>query len=389
MFPQTYVLISIPTLLFGGTEIHTLTLASVLLAAGYKVKVCCYYEYDASMISAMKKTGAEVLLLELNRADGLFSLLSKLKTLWKDMQPDIVHVQYIAPGLIPVVAAKLAGIKTVFATVHQPGRVYGWKEKNLLKIAAKLCTAFFCNSRAVEESWFGDSEIFDPNKQFKNRKHFTIYNAVDVGHIEQISKKVDSKKTRNDLGIDNKPVIGVVGRLRWEKGQDILLDAMPAVIKAIPNIILLVVGDSPDREKLRVKTKELGIENHIIWLGQMDHEEVVKLYTIMDVVVIPSRFEGFGLAAAEAMAAGRPVVASDVDGLREIVVNGITGYFFPVSDHQELAKTLIKLLKSPEKAKAFGVKGYKRVQEIFSMERFAESTIAAYRHFTKLETFLR
>jgi L-malate glycosyltransferase len=377
------ILIAIPVFFIGGTEMQTLNLIRVLIKAGYQVMVCCYFEYDSYMVSAMKKTGAEVLLLELKRTDGLLSLLGKLKTLWRNMQPDIAHVQYIAPGLIPVVAAKLAGIKTVFATVHQPGKVYGWKEKTLLRIAARLCTAFFCNSKAVEESWFGDSEIFDPNKQYKNRKHFTIYNAVDSHHIEQIAKKVDRNKLRNDLGIDNKPAIGVVGRLRSEKGQDILLDAMPEVIRAIPNVMLLVVGDGPDRGKLSIKAKELGIENHIIWLGQMDHEEVVELYTIMDVVVVPSRFEGFGLSAAEAMATGCPVIASAVDGLAEVIQDGVTGSLFPVNDTEKLALAITDLFADIEKAADIADKGKDYIINKFSIEKYASSIISAYHYFDK------
>jgi L-malate glycosyltransferase len=378
---KKHVVIGIPVLLVGGTERQTLTLVSVLLACGYKVTVCCYYESNASMVSAMRKTGAELQLLELKRSDGLLSLLSKLKTLWKDMQPDIVHVQYIAPGLIPVIAAKLAGIKTVFATVHQPGRVYGWKENKLLGIAARLCTAFFCNSKAVEESWFGDSEIFVPNKQYKNRRHFTIYNAVDTDHIEQITKKVDRRKLRNDLGIDNKPVIGVVGRLRWEKGHDILLDAMPEVIKVIPDVMLLVVGDGPNRMSLELRAKSLGLASNIIWLGQMYHEEVLKLYTVMDVVVVPSRFEGFGLSAAEAMAAGCPVIASSVDGLAEVIQHEVTGLLFPADDTKKLASSIIDLLMHKEKTLTIVNKGNDDIRDRFSIEKYASSIISAYHHF--------
>jgi L-malate glycosyltransferase len=378
-----HALIAIPVLLVGGTERQALTLASVLLSAGYKVTVCCYYESEASMVSAMRKEGAEVRLLELKRSDGLFSLFSKLKTLWKEMQPDIVHVQYIAPGLIPVVAAKLAGIRTVFATVHQPGRVYGWKEKKLLRIAARLCTAFFCNSKAVEESWFGDIEIFKHDEINRGRKHFTIYNGIDINHIEQIAKKVDINKLKNKLGINNKPIVGVVGRLRWEKGQDILLDALPEVIKSIPNAMLLIVGDGPDRMSLELRAKSLGLASNIIWLGQLDYDEVIKLYTVMDVVVIPSRFEGFGLSAAEAMAAGCPVIASAVDGLAEVIQHGVTGLLFPADDIKKLASSIIDLLMHKEQSLTIASKGNDDIRYRFSIEKYASSIISAYNHFYK------
>jgi glycosyltransferase involved in cell wall biosynthesis len=375
------VVIGIPVLFAGGTEKQTLTLVSVLISNGYKVTVCCYYESDMLIVSAMKKAGAEVFSLGLKRLNGLRLLLARLKTLWKEMKPDIVHVQYIAPGFIPVIAAKLAGIKTVFATVHQPGRIYGWKEKLLLRTVAKICTAFFCNSKAVEESWFGNSEILEPDKIRSGRKHVTIYNGVDVDNIARVAKSADKEKIRNSLNINDKKVIGAVGRLRSEKGQAVLLNAMVDVIKDCPDSVLLVVGDGPDRMSLELRAKSLGLENNILWLGQKDRDEVFQFYSVMDIVAVPSLFEGFGLSAAEAMAASRPVVGSRIDGLTEIIEEGITGYTVPVNDSRRLAQAIVALLNSPGKAEVMGLEGHDRVKKMFSLERFAKSTLAAYRYF--------
>jgi L-malate glycosyltransferase len=377
------VFISIPVLHIGGTEMQTLNLVRVLLNADYNVTVCCYYEFDSSMVAQMKNTGAEVLLMRLKRADGILSLIIKLVKKMSELKPDIVHVQYIAPGLIPVIAAKLAGIKTVFATVHQPGRVYGWKEKTLLRIAARLSTAFFCNSKAVEESWFGDSEIYNPEKNYQGRKHFTIYNGLDAGNIEKIAKSADREEIKELLNISDKKVIGVVGRLRSEKGHALLLNAMVDVIKVIPGSVLLVIGDGTERAHLEEIAKKLGMHGNVIWLGQKDQNEVFQLHGIMDVVAIPSLFEGFGLTAAEAMAAGRPAVCARVDGLTEIVEEGVTGYAVPVNDSGELASYLILLLNNPAKANAMGLQGHQRVKEMFSLERFSEATIAVYQYFSR------
>ena len=159
------------------------------------------------------------------------------------------------------------------------------RRKFLLELQRDFVLLFFAIQNLLKNHGLEIVEVYDPEKIDKKRKHFTIYNAVDVDHIEQIIEDSDPQKIRNDLGLNDKSVIGVVGRLRWEKGQDILLDAMPEVIKAIPNAMLLVVGDGPDRMSLELRAKSLGLESNILWLGQMDHEEVIKLYTIMDVVV--------------------------------------------------------------------------------------------------------
>ena len=375
------VLICIPVLLIGGTEIQTLNLVNVFVEAGYRVTVCCYYEYDAAMVLQMKQTGAEVILMELKRSDGLWHLFKKLRVLLRQMNPDIIHVQYIAPGLLPIIAARLAGIKTIFATVHQPGRVYGWKEKVFLRIAARLCTAFFCNSKAVEKSWFGDSQIFNPEKIDKKRKHFTIYNGVDVDRIERIVKEADSDRIRESLNIRNKKVVGVVGRLRGEKGQAVLLKAMVDVIKTFPDTVLLVVGDGPDRQHLEQMAIQLGINDNILWLGQRKQQEVFELYSIMYVVAVPSIFEGFGLTAAEAMAAGVPVIASAVDGLMEVIEDGVNGYLVPVDDSKKLSIALINVLSKKQKSVDIANKGKEHIKNNFSIDKFAVSMTTAYQSF--------
>ena len=373
------VVIAIPVLLLGGTETQTLALVKILLLARYQITVCCYYEYDPAIVSQIEKTGARIVLMRLQRSDGMWYLVKKLRILLKEIRPDIVHVQYIAPGLVPIIAARLAEIRKIFATVHQPGRTYGLKEKLLINIALTLCTAFFCNSKAVEKSWFGDCELFTPDTTSLKRKHFTIYNSVDIDSIEKIAKNADREKIKESLDVGNKKVIGVVGRLRSEKGQALLLNAMVDVIKVFPDSMLLVVGDGPDRMSLELRAKSLGLASNILWFGQKSSEEVYRLYSIMDIVAVPSVFEGFGLVAAEAMAAGLPVVATKIDGLTEVVEDNKTGYLVPEGDSEALASALLKLLSNRTWAREMGLKGQARVRELFSMEKFSKAILGAYR----------
>jgi len=325
----------------------------------------------------MEEAGARVDLLQELRANGMIRLFRRLTAYFRERHPDIVHVQYVAPGLIPVLAARVAGVRTVFSTVHQPGRTYGWKTRLYLKFAASLCTSFFCNSLAVERSWFGDSSLFDPESTLK-RRHWTIYNAVDAEKIAAIAATADMPALRSEFGLMTGPVIGCVGRLRHEKGQILLLDAMAEVINTIAMARLLVVGDGPDADALKRHATQRGMQNHIIWCGKTDAERVYHLYRLMDVVAVPSVFEGFGLVAAEAMAAGRAVVASAVDGLAEVVEDGVTGLLVSPGDSTALATALIDLLQHPAKAVEMGRQGKARVRELFPMERYRESILAVY-----------
>jgi L-malate glycosyltransferase len=373
-----HVLLAIPVLLVGGTEMQTLQLVRVLAGAGYRVSVCCFFGHDPVMLAAMRDAGATVQLLGADPSVGLIRLLLRLVVFFRRQRPDIVHVQYLAPGWTAVLAARLALTRTVFATVHQPGRPYGPTARLLLRSAARMCTAFFCNSLAVERSWFGDSALLDTHLATGGR-HATIYNMVEVERISLAAGSADRSALRAELGLGDGPVVGCIGRLRVEKGQGVLLEAMGQVLRKYPCARLLMVGDGPDRVPLEQKADLLGIAGQVVWLGMRDAACVFRLLPVLDLAVVPSHFEGFGLAAAEAMAAGLPVVASDADGLAEVVEQGETGLLVPPGDARALASAIETLLADAHMRAVFGANGLTRVRRKFSAETFAQATLAAYR----------
>jgi len=373
------VIIATPVLLAGGTEAQTLTLASVLIAAGWKVTVCCYHESDATVVAAFEGAGAQVILLGLSRGLGLIRVARTLRKVYHSLRPDVVHVQYLAPGFTAVLAARAAGVRNIFATVHQPGNVYGQRERGLLRLSSHLCTAFFAVSMAVERSWFDDAALFDPDLPPTGRRHGTIYNAVDTRGIIEAGRGVDRAAFRRTLGIaTDGPVLGFVGRVRREKGLDVLIRALPAVAASFHGARLLVVGDGPETGALRELAQREGVLNRVEWLGMCDKRHTWRLLTAMDVAVVPSRFEGFGLAAAEAQAAGLPVVAADVNGLREVIADGQTGILVPTEDPRALAGALARLFGAPHVAREMGRRGQKRAGQLFPVERFARATLAFY-----------
>ena len=384
---QRTVVIAIPMLLGGGTEIQTLALANVLLEEKYRVVLCCYYEYDGEIVKEFEKRGVEVDLMRLRRPDTagsaveMVTLVLRLRNYFRKTIPDVVHVQYVAPGLVPILAAKLAGVMKVFATIHYPRYLFGAREKRFVRIGAELCTMFFCNSLATERSWFGSGTIYDSTNDKLNSRHCTIYNSIDIHRIETLVGSVERNVARETLGITHKHTVGVVARLRFEKGHSFLLHAMKQVVQSMPGTILLVVGDGPDKSALKALSKELEIDNSVVWLGAKAHEETLRLYRLMDVVVVPSKFEGFGLSAAEAMAAGVPVVASDVDGLREVVDDGNSGMLVPFGNVEKMVSALRVLLSNPEKASSMGKSGKLRVEQLFSLARFRNAIMAAYSQF--------
>ena len=125
----------------------------------------------------------------------------------------------------------------------------------------------------------------------------------------------------------------------------------------------------------------LKLDKNIIWMGALPQAKVFELYAIMDLFVMPSLYEGFGLTAAEAMAAGVPVVGTQIEGLSEVIEDGVSGCLVPPANAQALSEALIVLLKEPEKAKSFGHNGRMRVVSLFSLVHFKTSMLALYSSF--------
>jgi glycosyltransferase involved in cell wall biosynthesis len=360
---------------------QTLYLLKVLHSNDLSVDTICYYEYDDSIVNEFRKNGAKVRLLDLDRRISILRFIKILLNEIKLIKPDVVHVQYMAPGALPIIAARLAGVKTVFATVHQPySKSHGKLAKIILRAASLLTTRFMAVSQNAEKSWFGSASLFDENKPVKSQpRHFSIYNTVDAGRIAEIAGKTDSRATRKKFNIpDNTTIIGTVSRLRHEKGTDILINAFSLLVRERTDIFLLIAGSGPDSDKLKKLADKQGISNRTVFCGAAEWEEAISLMSVIDIFVVPSRFEGFGLTAAEAMAAGRPVIASDIFGLKEVVKDNETGILFPVNDANALMSAISRLLDDPELRERYGIAGRERVNANFSTKIYHRKIKALY-----------
>jgi glycosyltransferase involved in cell wall biosynthesis len=190
-----------------------------------------------------------------------------------------------------------------------------------------------------------------------------IYNGVESGSPVS-DAEID--RCRAELGLSaGDPVIGTVGSLYPVKGHRYLLDAMPTILRQYPNAVLLLIGRGELEISLKEQTQRLGIEERVRFLGM--RQNVPKLLAVMDVFVLPSLSEGLSLALLEAMASGKPVVATHVGGNSELIDHGRTGFLVQPEDARDLAANLLKLLSDPEKMQQFGRQAAERVRQHFSM----------------------
>lgn len=375
------VLIAIPCLLQGGTEMQTLSLVKVLRSYGLAVLIVCYFEHSDLMVIEFRNAGAVVKLLNLRRSVGPLKIISILYKKIRSAKTDIIHVQYMTPGALPIIAARLAGVKTVFATAHQPyTMLHGRLAKLILRSVSLLTDKFIAVSQNAEKSWFGTSHLFDENQPANLQlHHFTIYNSVDTDKIQNITEATDSQLLKNELQIpEGVPLIGAVSRLSHEKGIDLLIEAFSLLAKKDNNAHLLIVGSGTDEGKMKDQAVSLEISDRITFYGYAEWETAMKLISIMDIVVVPSRFEGFGLIATEAMAAGKPVVASDNFGLKEVVVDRETGLSFKSENIYDLKEKLKILLNDPVLCSQYGAAGQERVRRLFDTSVFQKRIASLY-----------
>jgi glycosyltransferase involved in cell wall biosynthesis len=365
----------------GGTEQQTLLLVKALVEMGYRVGLACYFEYDETMVTDFKLAGADVLLLNWPRGGiGAIKFVRQLSAVFRENSPDVVHIQYMAPGLLPIIAAKFARVPVVLATVHYPGTPHGLMAHLFLRFGALFTNCFTCVSEAAEKSWFGDSFLLNPPHSNNStvRKHLTIPNAVDIAAIDKAHTEKTQDILETAMRLKGKTVIGTVARLSNEKGVDILLKACAVVRKTLPDVHLLIVGDGQQKDYLQKLAAELGIADACTWLGRLPWIEAMGCLGLMDVVVVPSRFEGFGLTAIEAMTCRKPVVASRVDGLAEIIQDGQNGFLVPSEDVNGFAACIVELAKDEEKRKSIGDAARKCVEVKYAYPMFRERIRALY-----------
>ena len=174
------------------------------------------------------------------------------------------------------------------------------------------------------------------------------------------------------------PRLLVVSRLTPEKGVDIALSAFARVRSAFPGARLVIGGDGPERERLRRRSDDLGIGDAVVFPGRVAPAEVLGLLDAASLVLVPSRAETFGLVAVEAALMQRPVVASRVGGLREVVADGLTGLLVPADDAGAMAEAAIALLGDEARCRRLGMAARARAQVLFSHDRYIDGYAEQY-----------
>lgn len=215
-------------------------------------------------------------------------------------------------------------------------------------------------------------------------------NATVVTNSKYMNKMVASDGIKNILvtyganllnnkKIIDKKIIAYVGRLEKYKGVDVLLNAMPKILEQVPDATLILAGEGSFKTKLENLVINLGIESNVKFIGFCDKDRVGKLYEESTLVVVPSIWvEAFGKVGIEAMSVGRPVVASNVGGMSDWLIDGRNGYFVSPGNHEEISDAVIKLLMNKELMEDFS-KNARLTAEKFTLENHVKLITKIYK----------
>ena len=174
----------------------------------------------------------------------------------------------------------------------------------------------------------------------------------------------------------------------WQgKGHHIILEAAPAIIKAASNVRFIFVGDGYLRAELEKAVEEKGLKNYVIFTGF--RADIPEITAIFDLAVLASFFEGLGRVLLEAMVLGKPVVASRVGGIPEVVIEGVNGFLVSPDDPQALARQIVKLLKDEDLRRRMGQAGKRMIDERFSAKRMVGDIVNVYEELLKTKGIYR
>jgi len=350
----------------GGVAVYTVNLAGALEKKGISVYVA---SGGGELTDSLKKNNIPHLRINVKTKfefhPKLFFTFLRLLEFVKKNKVDVVHAQTRVTQVLAYLLSKFTPVAYV-STCHG----FFKKERVSRKIFGAWGNHVIAISDAVKRHLITDLGV--------DEKHvFLIYNGVDAAAFSTIGAVEDEKDAlRMKLGFKRSPVIGSISRLSPVKGFKYLLLAMKDVLGEIPEAKLLLVGEGPSKAYLMRLAENLGIMPSVFFA--LNTTQTQRFLSIIDVFVFYSLEEGLGLSLLEAMAAGKPCIASDVGGVSSVVENDVTGILVPPRDTHALKEAIIRVFGDNELRVLLAKKGRALVEKKFSLDGMTKGVIGVY-----------
>ena len=301
--------------------------------------------------------------------------LKKLTTLFRSEAPDLVHTHSGKAGVIGRLAAGRAKVPLIVHTIHGPsfGSFQG-RAANIVfcaaeRRAARVTSHFVVVADAMKEQYL-NAGIGRPEQYTRVFSGFSLESFLSAQNDLQLRAKLGF--TAEDV------IVGKVARLCELKGHDDLFAAAPELVKRCPRIKFLLVGDGPWRQRFEAQTQALGLTNHFVFTGLVQPAEVPALIGIMDCLVHLSLREGLPRALPQALAAGRPVVAYDCAGAKEVCLHNETGFLVTQGDLRALKDSLLRLATDNSLRDRLAKRGRQFVRERFDAQQMVDELYRLY-----------
>jgi|ERR1051326_2352131 glycosyltransferase involved in cell wall biosynthesis len=297
--------------------------------------------------------------------DRRVSFATRFVSMLKEVKPDVFHAHLNWPLACrhELVLARFMRVPGTVATAHLCSDLAGVRFSELKRRIQVACIDRFIAVSDTVREWLCD------DLKVAATKIRVVKNGVNV----QLPKTNQHGELRRAICADPaQSIVLTTARLHDGKGIVYLIEAA----KLLPEIQLVICGDGPERGRLEEAVRKAGLQNRVTFLGH--REDVPDLLSACDVFVLPSLYEALGLSVLEAMAAGKPVVATAVGGLKETVRDGVNGLLVPPRDAMSLATTIRRLLTEPGLAKSLGENAKNRVARDFSVETMVDGVTGVY-----------
>lgn len=360
----------ITRLIIGGAQENTLsTVIQLMKNKNYSVTLITGPGIgpEGSMENIAKENNINMILVPKMRRDihpaNDLSAFFCLYRIFKKENFDIIHTHSSKAGIIGRIAAKLAGCSVIIHTIHGlPFHPYEKRWKNILYIFAEKICAKISNCIITVSDTMRDKAL--EAKIGNKHLYKTIYSGMRIEEFINCGKYRNS--VRNQLNIkDDEIVVGKIARLFHLKGHDFIVDCAPEIIKRVPQVKFMFVGDGILKTGLLAKIRSYGIENNFIFTGLVPPEKIPLFISCMDILVHTSLREGLARALPQALASGIPVVATDVDSAHEVVKHEVNGYLIQPGDKRKFIDYVINLLENKKLRINMGNEGKKIVIPFF------------------------
>ena len=348
----------------GGTEQQILETVRRIDRDRFEPYVCCFrHGAKAREIEAL---GVPVL-HEPKRMKADPGLVLRLSAMMKRERFDIVQTYLWTANTWGRIAARMAGVRWVLASERN---VDIWEEtyKRVIgRLLARSTDRIIANSEAVRQYLLNRGGLAAD-------KVVTIYNGVN---FDRFRKPCDPAVRRRELGIaDDVVLAGCLARVEPAKDHGTLLQAMALISNRVPKLHAVLIGGGSEEERMKRMAHELGIGERVHFVGF--RTDAAEWLQSVDLSVLSSVKEGLSNTVLESMAAGKPVVATDVGGNAEVIVEGETGFLVPSRSPTELGNAIARVASSRETMAAYGAAGRRRVDELFAVDAMVKHTERLY-----------